>query len=147
MEARLMDVSFLELGSVDMEELQYAVIVAQYEGQWVLVRHKERDTWEVPGGRREAGEDIAAAARRELIEETGAQEFSICPMCIYSVNRNGTLSYGQLFFATVSTMGDLPQSEIAERAFTDKLPDKLTYPLIQPKLFEYCLARGRMSNV
>ncbi len=50
--------------------LRFAVICAQYQNQWLLVRHRERHTWECPGGHREPGEDIDAAARRELWEET-----------------------------------------------------------------------------
>ncbi len=134
-----MEVSFMGLGSVDMDKLQYAVIVAEQNNQWIFVRHKERDTWEIPGGRREAGEDITNTARRELMEETGAQEFSISPVCIYSVNRDGQLSFGQLFHAAVVTLGELPESEIAERAFMNTLPENLTYPLIQPQLHKYWL--------
>lgn len=47
-------------------------------------------------------------------------------------------SYGMLFTAEVKTLGELPEDmEMAEIIFCDKLPDKLTYPLIQPKLLEY----------
>ena len=52
--------------------LRFAVICARYQNQWLLVRHRERRTWECPGGHREPGEDIDATARRELWEETGA---------------------------------------------------------------------------
>ena len=57
---------------VDDHLLQFAVIVAQTRGKWVFCKHRERDTYEVPGGHREQGEDILAAAKRELREETGA---------------------------------------------------------------------------
>lgn len=46
--------------------LTYVVIAARYNGKWVLVRHRERDTYEVPGGHIETGEDYLAAAKREF---------------------------------------------------------------------------------
>lgn len=45
-------------------------------------------------------------AKRELCEETGALEFDIEPICIYSVTapdnlNNGEESFGMLFFADI----------------------------------------------
>ena len=39
----------------------------------------------MPGGHREAGEDILETAKRELQEETGAIKFEIKPICVYLV--------------------------------------------------------------
>ena len=44
--------------TIDDHLLKYAVIVSKYKGQWVFVKHKERTTYEVPGGHREAFETI-----------------------------------------------------------------------------------------
>lgn len=35
------------------------------------------------GGHRESGEDIFSTANRELMEETGATNFTIKPICVY----------------------------------------------------------------
>ena len=51
--------------------LKFAVIISDTEGKWVFCKHKERDTYEIPGGRRETGESILETAWRELREETG----------------------------------------------------------------------------
>lgn len=65
--------------------LKFAVIVAKANGKWVFCKHKERDTYEIPGGHRENHESILETAKLELQEETGAVNFNIKPICIYSV--------------------------------------------------------------
>ena len=41
--------------TVNDELLKFAVIISQSNGKWVFCKHKERDTYEVPGGHRETG--------------------------------------------------------------------------------------------
>ena len=62
--------------------LSFAVIFAKTQNKYVFCKHRDRDTWEVAGGRRENGENIMDTAKRELYEETGALEFDIEPICI-----------------------------------------------------------------
>lgn len=119
------------------EVLKFAVIAAKHEGKWIFCRHKERSTYEIPGGHREIGEDIGETAKRELMEETGAIRFSIKPICVYSVTKNNQTTYGKLFYADVFGLGALPEDmEIGEITLSDILPKKLTYPSIQPLLYE-----------
>ena len=61
--------------TVDDSLLKFAVILSRYQGKWLFCQHRDRDTYECPGGRREAGEKIEHTARRELYEETGAVGF------------------------------------------------------------------------
>ena len=79
------------------------------------MRPRHHCTWELPGGHREPGEDIDAAARRELYEETGAELFTLSRICVYSVTEGGRTDYGMLYFAEIDMLGELPESEIAER--------------------------------
>jgi 8-oxo-dGTP diphosphatase len=51
-------------------EPQHVLVLARYRGNWLLTRHPKRGL-EFPGGKREAGETVREAARRELYEETG----------------------------------------------------------------------------
>lgn len=130
------------------ELLKFAVIIAKTNGKWVFCKHKERDTYEVPGGHRESGEDIMTAAKRELREETGAVDFTIKPICAYSVKGKTRInenkddkSFGMLFIADIFSFEEL-HSEIEKILITDHLIDNWTYPLIQPKLFEEAKNRG-----
>ena len=50
----MLEVKFYD--TVDDSLLKFAVIISQSNGKWVFCKHKERDTYEVPGGHREAGE-------------------------------------------------------------------------------------------
>lgn len=119
----------------------FSLVPSQYQGKWIWCRHQDRDTWEFPGGHIETGETPLDAARRELMEESGAINFDIHQVCWYAISwqlPDGSYSpqrFGCLFFAQVHTMGDLPQgSEMAEVTLMNGLPDALTYPTIQTHL-------------
>ena len=143
----MMEVKFY--GSVDDSLLKFAVIISQSNGKWVICKHRERDTYEVPGGHREAGENILETARRELQEETGAVEFEIKPICVYSVtgktivNDTGEETFGLLCFAEITEFAKELHSEIEKVVLMDELPENWTYPLIQPKLIEEWYRRGK----
>ncbi len=121
-------------------EMTFACAVTQMDGRYLFSRHRLRSTWEVPGGHREPGESVTEAARRELFEETGAADYVLAPVAVYSVERENGTTYGGLYAADVTSLGPLPPSEIAEVRAFDGLPDALTYPEIQPPLVER--ARG-----
>ena len=133
-----MEVKFYQ--DVDDSLLRFAVIIARSAGKWVLCKHKERTTYEVPGGRREAGETILKTAKRELYEETGAVDFDITPVCVYSVtgktrvNQSGGESFGMLYCAEVRRFEEELHSEIERVELFDTLPGNWTYPQIQPLL-------------
>ena len=130
-----MVVSFPEARTITNRDLTYVVIVAEYKGKWIFCKHKDRDTWEIPGGHIEPGENPVEAAARELQEETGAEAFGLKRICAYLVEHEERISYGILFHARVKKLKKMPNSEIEEIFFDDNLPRKLTYPEIQPNLF------------
>ena len=51
-----MKVNFYE--EIEDSLLKFAVIVAKSEGKWVFCKHKDRETFEIPGGHREKQESI-----------------------------------------------------------------------------------------
>lgn len=128
-------VVFYDLGTIQNDLFKYAIIACKYEDEWVFVQHKEKQTWEIPGGRRELGEDINDTAKRELQEETGALNFTLYEVCDYSVTK-GSTSYGRLFYAEIQELGALPDLEIGQITQMEDLPKTLTYPEIQPLLLQ-----------
>ncbi|MEE0682011.1 MAG: NUDIX hydrolase [Candidatus Gastranaerophilaceae bacterium] len=118
------------------ELFKFAVIVSKYNGKWVFCKHKERNTYECPGGHREKNEPIFETAKRELWEETGAIKYHLEPVCVYSVERDGKETFGMLYFADIVEFEELPSLEIEKIVLFDKLPEEWTYPLIQPLLLE-----------
>lgn len=131
---------------VEDELLKFAVIIAKYNGKLVFCKHKKRNTYEIPGGHREDGEKIADTAMRELYEETGATDFDIRPICVYSVtapdNFDGQESFGMLYFADINEFEVELQYEIVEIIFVDEMTEDWTYPEIQPKLLEQAKKMG-----
>ena len=140
----MVEVKFYD--EIDDRLLKFAVILSRTEGKWVFCKHKERETYEVPGGHREKGETILDTAERELYEETGAIRYRITPVCVYSVtapdNFGGEETFGMLYYAEITAFEAELHSEIEKILITDQLPDRWTYPLIQPRFFGEAARRG-----
>lgn len=132
----MLEVKFYD--EVEDSLLHFAVIIAKHDNKWVFCKHKNRNTYEVPGGHRDVGEDILETAKRELYEETGAREYNITPVCIYSVYgndgviHNKTESFGMVYYADIKTFGTLPSFEMEKIELFHEIPKDLTYPAVHP---------------
>ena len=140
----MVEVKFYD--EVDDSLLKFAVIIAKSDDQWVFCKHQKRNTYEIPGGHREPGELIDDTARRELYEETGATDYSLKKICVYSVTSpdsfNGEETFGMLYYADIFSFEEELHSEIEKIIISDRLVNDWTYPLIQPKMIEEALRRG-----
>ncbi len=65
------------------------------------------------------------------------------PICIYSVTKEDgdntkhlISTFGGLYFAEVTEVGDLPSLEMEKIQFFDNLPSEVTYSEIQPRLLD-----------
>ncbi|MGE5580557.1 MAG: NUDIX domain-containing protein [Bacillota bacterium] len=120
----------------ELRTYRYTVILARHRGKWLYARHRDRDSWETAGGKIEKGEMPMDCARREFREETGAKEFHIQPVFDYAVHGSTEFSYGQVFYAEVEALAELPPgSEMREVRLFPTTPDTMTYPQILPVLF------------
>lgn len=89
----MLEIKFYD--TVDDSLLKFAVIISQSNGKWVFCKHKERDTYEVPGGHREVGENILETAKRELQEENWTYPL-IQPKLIEKYKQIEKQSYSQI---------------------------------------------------
>lgn len=72
-----------------------------------------------------------------IYEETGAIEYDLDPVCVYSVQKDsGQETFGMLYYAEVISFEEELHSEIEHIILTEDLVDHWTYPDIQPKLVE-----------
>lgn len=128
------------------DDRKFVVILSHMDGKYVLSRHKDRATWETQGGHIEPGETPLEAAKRELWEESGAEEYTIEPLFDYWATDDIGSATGAVFRAEITKLGSIPEgSEMAEVRLFDTLPEVFTYTYISTVLFaeEKKLGKGR----
>jgi len=129
------------------DSYKYVVICSYYKNQWVLSKHKNRDTYELQGGHIEEGETPLDAAKRELYEESGIKDAKIYYVCDYVGYNHISSSNGKVYLAIVNSLDDLPESEMKEIKLFTELPDNLTYPNVAPKMVEEAYKLYKRINI
>ena len=141
-----MKVNIYNLGEIPDEELIIAMIVSKYRGKNVYVRHRERKTYEIPGGHREPNETIEECAKRELMEETGATKFTIKPLFTLGVEKEAFEDYGQVYLAEIEEFSGELEYEMEEVVFLDGEPESYTYPAIQTAIINRLLLEDKLNE-
>lgn len=134
-ERSLYDSDWVSLSLVDVElpdgkRFEHHVVRVPQEAAGTLVHDAERGVlliwrhrfvtdvwgWEIPAGRIDAGEAPAAAAAREVLEETGWAPGPVTPLCRYEPAHGITDHVFNLFVADGAThVGDPVDGHEAER--------------------------------
>ena len=129
-------------GSIVARGVTCGVIVT--DGALILLGHATRSPrWDIPKGLAEPGESLAAAARRELAEETGlaAPERALVPLGVFPYRRDKDLA---LFVWHMAAMPD-PQTLRCTSHFTARdgavLPEFDRFALFTPEA-----ARARVGR-
>lgn len=82
-------------------------VICRFKNEWLLTKHKERGL-EFPGGKVEAGETAAEAAKREVMEETGAVLSSLTYLAQYFVDGKSGNVIKNVYFAEVDQLTKQP---------------------------------------
>lgn len=85
------------------QEPEHVFVICLFHGQWLLTKHKKRG-WEFPGGKRESGETLEEAVRREVNEETGANIKTLTFIGEYMVTTEEEAFVKAIYFAEVDSM-------------------------------------------
>ena len=109
-----------ELDSDFYRPLLFTFIIIRYNGQFLLVHHRRRQSWELPGGHIEDGESARDCAVRELYEETSQTVDSLdfkAALKFHDGRRNSTF-FSALFSGQLSSPAPfLCNDEISQITF------------------------------
>lgn len=100
-------------------ESRHVLIIAKFKGKWLLTEHRERGL-EFPGGKAEAGESLAEAAKREVYEETGAVIDELEWFAEYLVHSEPPFSK-TVFTGTVAAVDEIDLMETNGAVLVDRL--------------------------
>lgn len=83
----------------------HVLVICKLGEKWLLTNHKERG-FEFPGGKVEQGETLEEAAKREVLEETGATLNELQYIGEYEVTFNGESFVKAIFYGNIGEIED-----------------------------------------
>ena len=97
--------------------LRFTFVAVRHPRGFLLVRHRARQTWELPGGHIEDGESSRDCAVRELFEETGQKADPLAFKAVLSLLDTGRNIpfFSTLYSGQVSSLAPFHGNEEIER--------------------------------
>ncbi|GAF21195.1 RNA deprotection pyrophosphohydrolase [Shouchella hunanensis] len=130
---------------------KHVLIIARHQGSWVLTDHKARG-YEFPGGKVEMNEELEAAVKRELWEETGGYAQWISYIGQYEVQDPQEVFYKSIYAVQIKRFDETPSGfETNGRKLIEELPigmkaDNRFSPIMQddvvPQAVQYAISTG-----
>ena len=131
-----MDKVEVSFSDVSPGVISYVAIGVRHDNKWLFIKHRERGGYEIPAGHPEEGETPENAAIRELMEETGAEDFIVTPVSYYSVKNEDETMHGKLFYSEVIRFGDITdKDEVESLFFSEEIPEEVSLPQVMRALF------------
>ena len=122
---------FLHFGASpeDVGQIEFVSCLAHQQNQILLCKWRDEDIWVVPGGRVDPGETAEAAARRELLEETGATLKNIDVLCYIHCFMFNLEYWGIAYLGEIKELDSpLDLNEVSEAKLFSCFPEDTAKP-------------------
>ncbi|MBS4178336.1 NUDIX domain-containing protein [Bacillus sp. FJAT-49731] len=120
--------------------LTHSLVVASYQGNFLLLFNKWRKYWELPGGMIDEGETPRECALRELYEETNQRidNIKFKGLMKFQLKPDDRMEYGALYSGVISDLKPFNENDEAEQLILwNQVTDIGYIDEIDEKLLDY----------